>query len=166
MLVFLCQLKTKFVFRRDSYLVNFGPFYLVNFGPFYWLMQFMVWLANWLVWKKLSWSKTTVRKWFNIKTNAKDFQSDHGVEQGMMSITEKKQDAHFRYFQALGVWFVNWNFLFALWCAYLYIGVQWCLFEIRKNGRKELSSTLGRYLSLHWREYKVLWKIWISSISW
>jgi hypothetical protein len=35
-----------------------------------------------LVWKKLSWSKTIVRKWFNIKTKAKDLHSDYGVEEG------------------------------------------------------------------------------------
>nr|XP_025879913.1 type IV inositol polyphosphate 5-phosphatase 7 isoform X2 [Oryza sativa Japonica Group] len=32
-------------------------------------------------WKKLSWSKTFVRKWFNIKTKAKDFHSDYAVEE-------------------------------------------------------------------------------------
>uniref|UniRef100_A0A0D9VX49 Inositol polyphosphate-related phosphatase domain-containing protein n=1 Tax=Leersia perrieri TaxID=77586 RepID=A0A0D9VX49_9ORYZ len=31
--------------------------------------------------KKLSWSKTFVRKWFNIKTKAKDFHSDYVVEE-------------------------------------------------------------------------------------
>ncbi|VAH95944.1 unnamed protein product [Triticum turgidum subsp. durum] len=31
--------------------------------------------------EKLSWSKTIVRKWFNIKSKAKDFHSDYGVEQ-------------------------------------------------------------------------------------
>uniref|UniRef100_A0A0D9ZI06 Inositol polyphosphate-related phosphatase domain-containing protein n=1 Tax=Oryza glumipatula TaxID=40148 RepID=A0A0D9ZI06_9ORYZ len=31
--------------------------------------------------KKLSWSKTFVRKWFNIKTKAKDFHSDYAVEE-------------------------------------------------------------------------------------
>ncbi|TVU45816.1 hypothetical protein EJB05_05319 [Eragrostis curvula] len=31
--------------------------------------------------KKLSWSKTLVRKWFNIKTKAKDFHSDYAVEE-------------------------------------------------------------------------------------
>ncbi|KAM3310292.1 hypothetical protein ACQJBY_031155 [Aegilops geniculata] len=30
---------------------------------------------------RLSWSKTIVRKWFNIKSKAKDFHSDYGVEQ-------------------------------------------------------------------------------------
>ncbi|BAS85616.1 Os03g0663700 [Oryza sativa Japonica Group] len=30
---------------------------------------------------KLSWSKTFVRKWFNIKTKAKDFHSDYAVEE-------------------------------------------------------------------------------------
>jgi hypothetical protein len=32
--------------------------------------------------KKLSWSKTLVRKWFNIKTKAKDFDSDYAADEG------------------------------------------------------------------------------------
>jgi len=30
---------------------------------------------------KLSWSRTLVRKWFNIKTKAKDFHSDYAAEE-------------------------------------------------------------------------------------
>jgi hypothetical protein len=35
--------------------------------------------------KKLSWSKTLVRKWFNIKTKAKDFHSDYAAEEGTLT---------------------------------------------------------------------------------
>jgi hypothetical protein len=37
-----------------------------------------------LVCKKLSWSKSLVRKWFNIRGKAKDFHSDYAVEEGTL----------------------------------------------------------------------------------
>jgi hypothetical protein len=49
---------------------------------FLYLSLILFWLR--LVCKKLSWSKTLVRKWFNIKVKAKDFHSDYAVEDGTL----------------------------------------------------------------------------------
>jgi hypothetical protein len=36
---------------------------------------------------KLSWSKSLVRKWFNIKSKANDFHADYDASQGNASVS-------------------------------------------------------------------------------